>query len=74
MKECRELEEQGSLLRLPCKKVWFICDKGTKYVTVMSKSIYDLNLYQIKEIDVKGHYFSTKSAAEEKLRELEEVE
>ena len=34
-------DEQGLLLRLPCNKVWLICDKGTKYATIMSKDIDD---------------------------------
>lgn len=68
-----KLNEQGLLLKLPCERVWFICDKGSKYATIMSKSIYDLELYQIEEIDLKEHYFSTREKAEEKLRELEMI-
>lgn len=34
-------DEQGLLLRLPCNKVWLICDKGTKYAPIMSKDIDD---------------------------------
>ena len=42
-----DAEEQGLILRLPCNEVWFICDKGTKYATVMRKSINDLTVYEI---------------------------
>lgn len=67
-------EDQGLLLRLPCNKVWFICDKGTKYATVMSKSINDLTVYEIRKIDKDGRYWSSKKKAEAKLTEMEGAE
>ena len=66
-----QAEEQGLLLRLPCNEVWFICDKGTKYATVMSKSINDLTVYEIRKIDKDGRYWSSKKKAEAKLAEME---
>lgn len=69
-----DAEEQGLLLRLPCNEVWFICDKGTKYATVMSKSINDLTVYEIRKIDKDGRYWSSKKKAEAKLAEMEGAE
>lgn len=59
-----DMEEQGRIVKLPCKTVYNIVDKGTKYATVMSKDIKDLTLYDIEGIDKKGYYFSTKEKAE----------
>lgn len=56
------------LQQLPCEQVYYIVDKGTKYATVMSCSITDLRLYEIKGIDKAGYYWSTKEQAEEVLR------
>lgn len=72
--ELEDLEEQGRLLRLPCNEVWFICDKGTKYATVMSKSINDLTVYEIRKIDKDGRYWSSKKKAEAKMAEMEGAE
>lgn len=69
-----QAEEHGLLLRLPCNEVWFICDKGTKYATVMSKSINDLTVYEIRKIDKDGRYWSSKKKAEAKLAEMEGAE
>lgn len=66
-----QAEEQGLLLRLPCNKVWFICDKGTEYATIMSKDIDDLTGYEVRKIDRDGRYWSTKGKAEAKLAEME---
>lgn len=74
LKDIEDAEEQGLLLRLPCKVVWFICDKGTKYATVMSKSINDLTVYEIRKIDKDGRYWSSKKKAEAKLAEMEGAE
>lgn len=60
-----DAEEQGF------NDVWFICDKGTKYATVMSKSINDLTVYEIRKIDKDGRYWSSKKKAEAKLAEME---
>lgn len=66
-----DLEEQGRLVKLPCDKVYHIVDKNNpKYAAVMSKSIRDLTVYEIKNIDIDGRYFSTKELAEAKLKEL----
>ena len=69
-----DAEEQGLLLRLPCNKVWFICDKGTEYATIMSKDIDDLTGYEVRKIDRDGRYWSTKGKAEAKLAEMEGAE
>lgn len=68
--EYEDLEEQGKLLKLPCDTVWFICDKKTKYATVMPKSIRDLAVYEIEGIDEKGYYWSTRDKALAELKEL----
>lgn len=73
LKHYEDLEEQGKLIELPCETVWFIVDKRTQYATVMSKSIKDLCLEEIKKIDLDGRYFSTKEKAENALRELREM-
>lgn len=74
LKAYEDAEEQGLLLRLPCNEVWFICDKGTKCATVMSKSINDLTVYEIRKIDKDGRYWSSKKKAEAKLAEMEGAE
>ena len=66
-----DLEEQGRLIKLPCDKVYYIIDKNNpKYAAVMSKTIRDLTVYEIENIDIDGRYFSTKELAEAKLKEL----
>lgn len=65
-----DLEEQGKLLKLPCDIVWFICDKKTKYASVMSKPIRDLTIFEIEGIDEKGYYWSTRDKALAALKEL----
>ena len=71
LKEYENLEEQGRLLKLPCKEVYYIVDKNNpKYAAVMSKSIRDLTVYEIENIDIDGRYFSTEESAEAKLKEL----
>lgn len=69
-----DAEEHGLLLRLPCNEVWFSCDKGTKCATVMSKSINDLTVYEIRKIDKDGRYWSSKKKAEANLAEMEGAE
>ena len=70
-KEYQQLEEQGRLVKLPCDKVYYIVDKNNpKYAAVMSKSIRDLTVYEIENIDIDGRYFSTEELAEAKLKEL----
>lgn len=68
--EYKKLEEQGKLLKLPYDMVWFICDRKTKYATVMSKSIRDIAIYEIEGIDKKGYYWSTRDKALAAMKEL----
>ena len=67
-----DLEEQGRLVILPCKDVYFIVDAKTpKYALVMKRSVRDLAIYEIEKVDKKNcKYFSTKEKAEAKLKEL----
>lgn len=44
-------------------------DKNTKYAMIMSKSIKDLSIREIEQIDKSGYYFSTKEKAEKALEE-----
>ena len=69
LKDYEDSEEQGLLLKLPCKDVFYIVDKGTKYEMVMRKSIDNLNLYEIRGIDKDGYYWSTRKLAEERPKE-----
>ena len=72
LKEYEDLEEQGRLVILPCKDVYFIVDAKTpKYALVMKRSVRDLAIYEIEKVDKKNcKYFSTKEKAEAKLKEL----
>ena len=72
LKEYEDLEEQGSLVILPCKDVYFIVDAKTpKYALVMKRSVRDLAIYEIEKVDKKNcKYFSTKEKAEARLKEL----
>lgn len=73
--EYEDAEEQGLLLRLPTNRVWFICDAKTKYSTIMSKTIDDLCIYDIKEL-LKGNskrYFMTEDEAKQALAKMKEV-
>lgn len=66
-----DLEEQGRLIKLPCEDVYYIVDKNNpRFAMVNCKSITDLTLYEINEIDIGGIYFSTEELAEAKLKEL----
>lgn len=71
-KEYQQLEEQGKLVKLPCKDVYFIIDiNNPKYAMVMRKPIRELAIYEIDGIDKSGcKYFSTEEKAEAKLKEL----
>lgn len=70
--EYEDLEEQGELVKLPCKDVYFIIDiNNPKYAMVMKKPIRELAIYEIEDIDKENcKYFSTKEKAEAKLKEL----
>lgn len=67
-----DLEEQGRLVILPCKYVYFIVDiNNPKYAAVMKRPIRELAIYEIDGIDKSGcKYFSTKEKAKAKLKEL----
>ena len=70
--EYEDLEEQGRLVILPCKDVYFIVDAKTpKYALVIKRSVRDLAIYEIEKVDKKNcKYFSTKEKAEARLKEL----
>lgn len=67
-----DLEEQGRLISLPCKDVYFIVDiNNPKYAMVMRKPIRELAIYEIESIDKENcKYFSTEEKAEARLKEL----
>ena len=67
-----DLEEQGRLVKLPCKDVYFIIDiNNPKYAMVMKKPIRELPIYEIEDIDKENcKYFSTEEKAKVKLKEL----
>ena len=67
--ECPNFADRSEWVHLPCERVYFICDKGTKFSMVMSKPIRDLSICEIKEIDKSGYYFSAKEKAEKELEE-----
>lgn len=64
---CELFINRSEWVHLPCKIVYFICDKNTKFATVMSKSIKNLSVHEIEEIDKSGYYFSTMEKAEKAL-------
>lgn len=72
LKEYEDLEEQGRLVKLPVKYVYFIVDiNNPKYAMVMKKPIRELAIYEIEDIDKENcKYFFTKEKAEAKLKEL----
>ena len=67
-----DLEEQGRLIKLPCKDVYFIVDANNpKYALVMRMSVRELTIYEIESIDKENcKYFSTEEKIEAKLKEL----
>ena len=71
-----DAEEQGRLIKLPCKDVYFIVDANNpKYALVMRKSVRELAIYEIESIDKENcKYFSTEAEAEAKLKELRGAE
>lgn len=70
LKQYENLEEQGLLLKLPCKRVWRIVDAKTKYAYVLGKAIDDLTISEIRGIDKKGYYYSTAEKAEKALADM----
>ena len=67
-----DLEEQGRLIKLPCKYVYYIVDiNNSGYAKVAKRFIKVLSVYEIENIDKENcKYFSTKEKAEAKLKEL----
>ena len=72
LKDYEDLEEQGRLVKLPCKDVYFIVDiNNPKYAMVMKRPIRELAIYEIESIDKENcKYFSTEEKAKAKLKEL----
>ena len=72
LKEYEDAEEQGRLVKLPCKDVYYIVDiNNPKYAMVMKRPIRELAIYDIENIDKENcKYFSTEEKAEAKLKEL----
>lgn len=72
LKKYQQLEEQGSLVKLPCKYVYYIVDiNNPMYARVAKRFIKVLAIYEIESIDKENcKYFSTKEKAEERLKEL----
>lgn len=72
LKDYENLEEQGRLIKLPCKDVYFIVDiDSPRYAMVMKSPIRELAIYEIESIDKENcKYFSTEEKAEAKLKEL----
>lgn len=72
LKEYQQLEEQGRLVILPCKYVYYIVDiNDPKYAWVTKRFIKALATYEIENIDKENcKYFSTEEKAEAKLKEL----
>ena len=70
--EHEDLEEQGRLVILPCKDVYYIVDiNNPRYAMVMKRPIRELAIYEIENIDKSGcKYFSTEEKAEARLKEL----
>lgn len=62
------LQENHRIIQLPCDKVWYIVDQGTRFATVMGKNIKDITLYEIEKIDIDGRYWSSEEKAYEKLK------
>lgn len=71
-KEYQQLEEQGRLVILPCKYVYYIVDiNSPRYAMVMKRPIRELAIYEIEDIDKENcKYFSTEEKAEARLKEL----
>ena len=72
LKDYEDLEEQGILIKLPCKDVYFIVDANNpKYALVMRRPVREIAIYEIESIDKENcKYFSTEEKAEAKLKEL----
>lgn len=54
LKDYENLEEQGRLIKLPCKDVYFIVDiNNPRYAAVTKRPIRELAIYEIESIDKK---------------------
>ena len=71
-----DLEEQGRLVKLSYKDVYYIVDiNNPRYAMVMKSPIRELAIYEIENIDKSGcKYFSTEEKAEARLKELRGME
>ena len=67
--ELEDAEEDGRLVVLPCRTVYFIHNKA-----IRTKSILDLLVYDINGIDKDGRYWSVKEEAEKALKEMKKNE
>lgn len=72
LKDYKDLEEQGRLIKLPCDDVYFIVDiNNPRYAMVMKRPIRELAIYEIEDIDKEScKYFSTEGKAKARLKEL----
>lgn len=71
LKEYEDLEEQGRLVILPCKYVYYIVDINNNNRWIAKRFIKVLSICEIENIDKENcKYFSTKEKAEAKLIEL----
>ena len=68
LKDYENLEEQGRLIKLHYKDVYFIVDiNNPRYAAVMKRPIRELAIYEIESIDKENcKYFSTEEKAEKK--------
>ena len=67
-----DAEEQGRLIKLPCKDVYSIVDANNpKYALVMRRPVREIAIYEVEIIDKENcKYVSTEEKAEAKLKEL----
>ena len=68
--EYETAEDEGRLVVLPCDTVYFIWNKSSGISHVRAKSILDLSLHEILEIDKDGRYWSVKEEAEKALEDM----
>lgn len=68
--EYETAEDEGRLVVLPCDTVYFVWNKSSGISHVRAKSILDLSLHEILEIDKDGRYWSVKEEAEKALKEM----
>ncbi len=72
--DCTYFTNRSEWVQLPCKAVYSIFCGNTKFVTaVMSKSIEDLSIHEIRGIDKDGYYYSSKEAADNVMNDKNET-